>query len=854
LKKLKYLSPMKYPKYLLLVALTLSFATAALSQPLPSPDEFLGYTLGSRFTPHHLLVGYFKEIAKDAPDRVRVEQYGSTTEGRPLLLTYISSPDNIRRLEDIRLNNLRLAGQGPDKAAGDENTPVIVWLSYNVHGNEPASSEASMKMLYELVNPANTRSKEWLKNTVLIIDPCVNPDGRDRYVNWYNSVTGKIPNPDPEAREHQEPWPQGRTNHYNFDMNRDLAWQTQVETTARMRKYNDWLPQVHVDYHEQGYNEPYFFPPAAPPYHDVITPWQRSFQVTAGKNNAKYFDQHGWLYFTKEIFDLFYPSYGDTYCIYNGAIGMTFEQGGIGAGLAIRNLDGDTLTLADRLLHHYTTGMSTLEVSSQNASKLIQEFHRYFTNAKNQPAGEFKAYLLKNDPGGDRLAHLKKLLDKNRIEWAGLQPGTYNGLNYQTGKTQMIKGEKGDILINANQPRSNLIRVLFERSSRYSDSATYDITAWSVPFAYGVQAFGLNSYIANTAPKTVDSAASTLEAAYVYAVRWGGVNSARFLCQILKKGVKVRFTQEPFKSGSQFYERGTLLITRTGNTRFSASLEDILRTAGKDAGVAVTPVSSGFVDSGYDIGSYRVHGITRPRVALITGSGNPSAAGEIWYFFEQELDYPVTLVNADDLDDISWKNFDVCILPDGNYKILADKASQESLRNWVNQGGRLIALESAVVQLSKADWGIKLKEFERSPRSDSGRDNKAAYAALLRYGNRERDQLMGSTPGSIYKVELDNTHPLAFGYPDYYYTLKQDSNVYQFLKEGAWNVGVIKKDEYISGFTGTKAKEKLKDGLLFGVQPMGRGQVIYLADNPLFRCFWENGKLLFCNAVFFVGQ
>ena len=267
----------------------------------------MGYKIGTRYTPHWKIVSYFNHVAANAPAMMKLQQYGETNEGRPLLLAfYQQCPKIYKGLEAIRTNNLRLANLANDKtAAVEENAPAIVWLSYNVHGNETSSSEAAMLTLYALVDPSNTKTKEWLKNTVVIIDPCINPDGRDRYVNWFNSIAGKNYNPQLMAREHHEPWPGGRTNHYNFDLNRDWAWQTQVETQQRIKVYNQWLPQVHVDYHEQGINEPYYFAPAAQPYHDVITPWQRDFQVTIGKNNAKYFDENGWFYFTKEVFDLF---------------------------------------------------------------------------------------------------------------------------------------------------------------------------------------------------------------------------------------------------------------------------------------------------------------------------------------------------------------------------------------------------------------------------------------------------------------------------------------------------------------------------------------------------------------------
>ncbi|HVW60263.1 MAG TPA: hypothetical protein VHC48_09520, partial [Puia sp.] len=648
----------------------------------------------------------------------------------------------------------------------------------------------------------------------------------------------------------------GRTNHYNFDLNRDWAWQTQIETQQRLKQYNAWLPQVHVDFHEQGYNNPYYFAPAAEPYHDVITPWQRDFQVQIGKNNAHYFDHNGWLFFTKEEFDLFYPSYGDTYPTYNGAIGMTFEQGGHSrGGLAVIKADDDTLTLADRLEHHYTTGISTIEVSSQNAARLIKEFHKYFNDAREKPGGEFKAYLIRADLYGDRLRRLEALLDKNQIEWGQAPSANFTGVDYETGKTAAFKASASDIVINTNQPRSNLLRVLFERSSRISDSVTYDITAWSIPYVYGLQAYGLNTWVSTPAHAVTSPVLTEASAGgYAYAVRWTGVNNVRFLAQLLNKGIKVRYAEQSFQSGGQEFEKGTLLIMATGNGTLGAQLWPMVTAAARSSGVTLYPILSGFVDKGADFGSDKVHFIHRPRVGVLTGEQVSSLdAGEVWYLFDQELDYPISQLDAEDIGRLDLKKYDVLILPSGYYRSLGEKATAEPLRSWAREGGRLIVMGNAVEQLSKLEWGLKAKEQENKKDDDKGKKEED-YAALHRYGNRQRDEVMNSVPGSIYKVELDNSHPLAFGYPDRYYTLKQDDHVYEFIKEGGWNVGVIKKDNYVSGFTGNKAKEKLKDGLIFGVQEMGRGEVIYMADDPLFRSFWENGKLLFCNAVFLVGQ
>ncbi|HEY2720800.1 MAG TPA: M14 metallopeptidase family protein, partial [Chitinophagaceae bacterium] len=457
---------------------------------LKSPEQFLGYKVGTHYTPHFKVINYFQHVTANAASEVKLEQYGETNEGRPLMVAFVSSAENIQNLDNIRKNNLRLANEG-DKTNASESAPVIVWLSYNVHGNEASSTEASMLVLYSLVDPSNTKTKEWLKNTVVVIDPCVNPDGRDRYVNWFNSIAGKDYNPSLVAREHFEPWPGGRTNHYNFDLNRDWAWQTQIESQERLKLYNDWLPQIHVDYHEQGVNNPYYFAPAAEPYHEVITPWQREFQVTIGKNDAKYFDENGWLYFTKEEFDLFYPSYGDTYPLYNGAIGMTNEQAGNSrSGLGILMDDGDTLTLVDRALHHYTTSLSTIEMSSQNAERLIKEFHKFFNDAVTNGVGEYKSYIIKNSPNDEqKIKPVLELLDRNKIAYTAAKAGSASGYNYNSRKNENFTIDVNDILVSSQQPKSALIKVLFEPNGKLVDSVTYDITAWSLPYVFGLNAY-----------------------------------------------------------------------------------------------------------------------------------------------------------------------------------------------------------------------------------------------------------------------------------------------------------------------------------------------------------------------------
>ncbi len=836
-------------KKLILFLSILFCVDAVMAQKIQSPAEFLGYTLGDQFTPHYRIAEYFRYVAQTSKN-VKLTQYGTTSEGRPLLTAFIASDENIGRLEEIRRNNLRLTGL--ESGQGSTDFPAIVWLSYNIHGNEPSSSEAAMQTLFELVDPSNTKTKTWLKNTVVVIDPCQNPDGRERYVNFYNPIHTTPPDADPAAREHRETWPGGRYNHYYFDMNRDWAWQTQQESQEKLANYNQWLPQVHVDFHEQGYNAPYYFAPAAEPFHKDITPWQREFQVLVGKNNAKYFDQNGWLYFTKYEFDLLYPSYGDTYPLYNGSIGMTFEQGGIGAGLAVKTSSGDTLTLADRIAHHLTTSLSTVETASENAKKLVEEFKKFFDRARSNPPGEFKTYVVKNE-NPDKLKALAKLFDKNSIQYGFGGSNTVNGFNYISGKTEKFKVEANDMVITSAQPKAVLLNVLMEPKTLLTDSNTYDITAWSLPYVYGIKTYGIKEALhpQSTLLKTQGQVYNQNKATYAYVSNWKSLEDVKFLAALLQKNVKVRVTEKPFTAAGKTFDAGSLIITRAGNKQMQ-DFDEMVHTTAKALDRNLTPLTSGFVEKGNDLGFSSVHAINKPKIMLVTGEGtSASAMGEVWFYFEKELHYPVSLINERDLGRVKWSDFDVAIFPDGNFPDF----SADDVQNWVNAGGRLILMENAITKVAgKKSFAIKLKEDKKADADADGKANskKKPYAEIKAFDDRERNAISENVAGAIYKINLDNTHPLGFGFPNYYFSLKQDDHLYEFLTDG-WNVGTIRKNGYTAGFVGQKAKAHLQDGLVFGVQDMGRGTVVYLADDPLFRSFWENGKLLFGNAVFMVN-
>ena len=818
-------------KLVLLLLVVCGSLTLTSAQNIQSPSEFLGYDIGTQFSRHHQVVDYFKSVANTLPNQVKLEEYGKTNERRPLYLAYVSSEENIKNLETIRENNLKNTGL---LEGTPTNTDIaIVWLSYNVHGNEASSTEAAMLTLYKLL----TERKDLLKNTVVIIDPCINPDGRDRYVNWYNETASQPYDIDRKASEHHEPWPGGRPNHYLFDLNRDWAWATQIETQTRLIAYNKWMPHIHVDFHEQGINEPYYFAPAAEPFHEIISDWQRDFQTQIGQNHAKYFDAEGWLFFTRERFDLFYPSYGDTYPTYMGAIGMTYEQGGHGmAGLGILNDEGHVLTLVERLTHHTTTGLSTVEIASKNASKLNTEFAKFFNNTNLK----YKSYVVSGN--ADKINSLKALLNKHEIAFENPNGSKVSGYNYTSGQQSTMTVSSKDLVVHTNQPKGKMVKVLFEPNAKLSDSLTYDITAWSIPYAYGLEAIATTTKIPSSRLLEKKSL-QDLNDAYGYVSKWNSLEDAKFLAELLKQNFKVRFTEKPFSSNGSNFERGSLIITK-GDNKHIEKFVSKLNAIAKEHAQPLTQINSGFSQTTPDVGSPDIKLINHQKVALLSGKGTSSLSyGEIWHFFEKQLHYPVTSINTDNLSRTNLDKFNVLIIPNGYYGSVLNDSNMTKLKDWVQAGGKVIAIDGALRSFAGKD-GFSLKYKDSS---DEEKEN------LTPYADREREYTNQLITGAIFKTKIDNTHPMAFGYTNDYFTLKLGSTAYSLLDSG-YNVAHIDNTKVYSGFAGKDALSNLNQTLVFGEEPMGSGSFIYMVDNTLFRSFWENGKLFLVNSIFFVNN
>lgn len=834
---------------LVILFITVSLLNAA-SQMIKSPDEFLGYKLGTQFTFHYKAVKYFRYIAENSP-LAEYRSYGISYEGRELGVCIISSEENLSSLEEYQKNNLIKAGLAEGNSTGKQ-IPFI-WLAYNVHGNESAGMEAAMKTLYTLVTESFPGASEWLRRCVIIIDPCQNPDGRDLFTGRFRNSQNLTPNPDGNTWEHNQVWPSARSNHYLFDLNRDWTWQTQVETRQRIALYKQFMPHVHADFHEMGAESTFFFPPGAKPWHEVITTWQNEFHTLMGKGNAAMFDAKSKLYFTKENYDLFCPSFGDTWPLFNGAAGFTYEQGGSGySGLAYKQQSGDTLTLEKRIDGHFTASMATLMVSYENRNKLINEFNNFFDENINKPSFKYKSIIIKGSNYKSCLEDLLKLLDMNQIRYsfAGNTGRKYEGFDYAANKEGEVTIEQGDILISAYQPQSRLVKVLFEPDSKASDSLSYDLTAWALPYAYNLKAYAIEDKIRSHDTKIESNVIINempVNKPYGYVAEYDGFNVLKFISALHLIKIKTRYGMKPFVIGSKEYERGSFIITRGDNNEIDSIFDKTVTDIATKFRVKLTLAGTGLVDKGKDFGSQYSPLRKKKNIAMLCGEGTSSGGvGELWYFFERELEYPVSMINTANADNLDFYDYDVLLLTSGSYSKLRD-----TIISFVRRGGRVIAFENAISVFAgeKSTSLYKAVETRKTELKAAEKKEKSDDTTLLRkFSNERRHLLSERSAGSIYRVKVDTTNPFGFGLGPEWFIMKR-TQPYPFLPKGN-NIGYILENDPVSGFAGYKFRKLIKNTLVIGSEQIGKGEVIYITDDPYFRAFWKSGKILLWNVLF----
>ena len=829
---------------------------------VPRPDAVLGYPIGARFTHWDRIVDYLKQVAAASP-RVKVMEYGRTYEGRPLVLLAVSSPENIQRLDEIQQAHQRLADTtGLSEVDRDRlmrQTPLVVWLAYGVHGNESSSAEAAMGVAYLLAAGQGELAK-MLDDMVVLIDPLENPDGRERYVSGYEQRRGAEPNPRRAAAEHSEPWPGGRQNHYVIDLNRDWAWASQQETRHRIAAYRSWEPQVYVDFHEMGSESSYFFPPAAEPIHPQIDRRVVSWLETFGRGNAEVFDKLGWVYFKEENYDLFYPGYGDSYPSLRGAVGMTYEMAGGGrGGLSIALPDGTLLTLADRVARHLTTSLTTVRTASANGRRLLEDYVANRIKAASEP----RAYLWSGEQAESRaLADLLVLhgIRVHQTTQATDLAATSLTDDGEIGGESVKRFPAGTYVVSTTQPLGNLVEALLERESPMSErfverqrqrleqnlsAQFYDITAWSLPYAFNV-----DTWVAPAPPTGLRSlpelsggiqGGSQNDLGYVIPPQ--GIATYRVAVELQKRRIAHRVAMGSV--GSEL-PAGTIFVPRRGNP---ADIRESLNKLLSENGLAARPVSSSFDMKGISLGSNDVEAVKPVRAGLVSGNGvDATSFGFLWHLLDQQVGIPHDRLDLAQLAQVDLSELDVLVLPSGAYEDAITPRAREAVDAWIKAGGVLVAIGDSIEWLQKHEMtGVKTWE----PKKDRDDENEDPEGA----GQTEAEKSLESrpifTPGAILATKMQPNHPLTLGLRTSPKVLYEGTVVFKTTGDPRKDVLVAEQDPVVAGFAWPEAEERLSGSLLVGMETRGRGGVVLFAQDPAFRLFWRATTPILLNAILY---
>lgn len=823
-------------KILLIVLITIP---NLLYSQIKSPEEFLGYPLGTRFTYHHKLIEYCKYLAQSKPEYAQWTSYGTTNEKRELGEFILANHGNISKLESIRLKH-QAQLQGESNSLDKwKDLPLIINLSFNVHGNESAGSEAAIGLLYDLMT--NDTLFQTKSSYVILIDPCINPDGRDAYVNQFNMRNFNLGgNPDPFDQEHFEGSISGRYNHYLFDLNRDWIWQTQLETKQRMKFFTSWLPMVHADFHEQSFQHSYYFPPAAKPYLNFISNSTKELQESVGKSFAKLFDSNNWNYFTREVYDLYYPGYGDTYPILNGALAMTLEQGGIRGGLRAQKLDGDTITFVERVKHHRALAGDLIRWSIANESSVKESFYKNHDNARNNPANQFKTYLIPEDQI-EKSTALINLLKSNRVEMnlAGKDLIVKNAYSFRNETNSTLKISSKDLIISAYQSSSPIIKVMLDPVIALEDSLTYDITAWNLFDLHQINAYGLSEKIVSIVNFEPNRALSNLKSdavAYTLAPNQNE-HQFEFLDKVLKSGFKVVYNDTDVSLDSKVYKSGQFFILKL---KKELDFQQIVKLSNQ-LNLYLEPVFSFKSDNSVDLGSKHLINYQSPKIAVIVNPNfDTNQQGELAHYFTQKNHLNVTFLPLNHFFEANLFQYSHIIFPSGSHKSFTNDQFV-LLNDWIYKGGNCVVLENAI-QLFDS------------------KSNSSHYSMALdldttvihdKYQEKDRNEIGRGYTGNLVKVNVENSNPLMYGIDQsQIYLINNTYELYKPSKD--WHPLLETTDNVrVKGFLGNKSKKKLNKTQWMSFQESGQGKVIWFGFNPLFRAIETEASKAFSNCFIY---
>lgn len=809
---------------------------------IPRPEAIIHHKVGEFHVTHDRLVNYMMAVAKAAPSRIKLETMGYTYERRPQVLLIITSPANHARLEEIRKKHLELSDPARSSSVSIDDMPLVVWIGHSIHGNEASGANASLVSAYYLAAAKGRAIEELLEKTVILFDPSFNPDGLQRFSTWVNQHRSKNLVSDPNSREFNEVWPGGRYNHYLFDLNRDWLPAVHVESQNRLAWYHKWKPNVLTDHHEQGSNATFFFQPGVPSRVNPLTP-AKNQELTAklGKYHAEYLDRIGSLYFTKENYDDFYYGKGSTYPDINGAIGILFEQASSRGHL--QQTSNGLLSFPFTIRNQFVTTLSTLFGAKDLRKELLQWQREFYQSVKKEvAAGTVKGYVFGNTDDEYVLETFMTMLRRHEIKVNEFR----NRISVQ-GKTF---DPARSFIVSLDQPQARLIQTIFSRTHDYRDSLFYDITAWTMPLAFGMESNEISSVQMNQAG--VGAEFSELKRVQVplsksnnaYLMQWDDFEAPAALYEIMGAGISAKVATRPFSltiGGAEIsFRQGTILIPVGLQSVDADRIFSVLQEAGKKYSIRLHAVHSGGAVSGIDLGSSNFVPVTKPSIAMLTGPGvNALDAGEAWHLLDQRMNIPATHLEIGTFNRVDLKKYNTIIMVGGSYGDL----NKNKLKEWVEDGGTLVLTEDAV------NWAAR---NELSKVSFKKTEGNVGGEKRLPYDQREQAEGAQQVRGAIFEATVDLSHPLAFGYEKPFVSLFKGNKI--FMEQG--------KNPYSSPFyfggnslqSGWVSRENaamINNSAAVVVNVLGGGRVINISENPNFRAFWLGGTKLFMNSIFF---
>lgn len=844
-----------------------SFLAGEFDEAIPTLAETVGHEPGERITSPVEALEYLDALVEAAPERVRMVEYARSWEGRPLHYLVLSAPQNIARLDAIRADLANLAAGRP----GNGDALPVTWLAYGVHGNEISSTDAALMTVYHLLAAqGEPRIDQIMNETIVVIDPMQNPDGRARFVNHFRGAVGIEPAADRQAAEHDEAWPSGRVNHYMFDLNRDWFTLSQPETRGKVAAMRDWAPTVVVDVHEMSGDDTYFFSPAARPINPNITPAQQDAYAIIGRNNAEWFDRIGEPYFTREVYDLFYPGYGDTWNTHQGAIGSTYEQGSA-RGLVFERRDGTELTYAQGVRNHFVASLSTAEAVARNADSFLSNYATYRRQNAQGAAGSASYVIDLSQRRWNAETLGRRLAAQGITVYRQDGPASACGRNYP----------QGFIAVPQAQPAARLVRSLLDRDTplprdfvteqeqRRSEDLPhelYDVTAWSVGLMSGLDVEVCGGRVSGATLREdapVPPVASG-SGDFAIAVPWTDSAQARLVVLALRAGLEGRVTDEAFVQDGRRFPRGTVVFPAASNDAGSMGR---LRALASEVGAETVTLASSWVEEGPNLGSEAFVRLTVPKVAMAWDDGiSQLSAGAMRYVLERRIGLPVVPIRTDRFGRADLSDYDVVLVPDGSPGEELGADGIANLRRFVEGGGVLVAAEGSLEAFAEGDEPLLAVAREAALGRDPGekedadeeKDQSLAEAREIaseeayREAIADQDALPDTLPGALLNTVADAEHFLSAGYDDGAIVLASGSNIFTPLERGN-GTNVLRfaaaGELVASGYVWDENRRQLAFKPYLLAQPTGRGLAIGFAHDPSTRAYLDGLDLLLANAV-----